>query len=74
MPTIRDLDLALSRVEEAETTLDETAALVELDRLVRAVTRDHLRAAVAEHSQSEVARAVGVSRQAIAKRIATRNT
>jgi hypothetical protein len=74
MPTIRDIDLALSRVEDAETQLEELAALVLLDRIVRTVTRESVAAALATHSQSEVSRAVGVSRQAIAKRGRARKT
>jgi hypothetical protein len=68
MGTISELSAALDRVAEAETQLDELAALARLDRLVRTATGSALRAALTTYTATEVAAAVGVSRQAIAKR------
>lgn len=68
MGTIHEIRTALDAVEQAETQLDELAALAHLDRIVRQATSDMVGAALSTYTPTEVARALGVSRQAIAKR------
>jgi hypothetical protein len=68
MGTIHEIRTALDAVEQAETQLDELAALARLDRLVREATSTSVVAALTTYTPTEVARALGVSRQAIAKR------
>lgn len=65
--TLRDLYDALDAVEAADTQLDELAALVRLDRLVRSTRTRAMRAAHGVYTDTEIARAVGVTRQAIAQ-------
>lgn len=68
MGAITDLQTALDRVAAADTQLDELGALVALERLVRGLTRDAVTAALKVYTPTEVARAAGTSRQAMAKR------
>lgn len=68
MGTIHEIRTALDAVVQAESQLDELAALARLDRLVREATSASVVAALTNHTPTEVARALGVSRQAIAKR------
>lgn len=68
MGTFHEIRTALDAVEQAKTQLDELAALARLDRLVRQATSDMVAAALATYTPTEVGRALGVSRQAIAKR------
>jgi hypothetical protein len=68
MGTIHEIRTALDAVVQADSQLDELAALARLDRLVREATSASVVAALANHTPTEVARALGVSRQAIAKR------
>jgi len=68
MGAISELRAAIDRVERADHQLDELAALVALDRLVRRVTRDAVTAALTVYTPTEVARAAGTTRQAMAKR------
>lgn len=68
MGTIHEIRTALDAVEQADTQLDELAAIVALDRLVRRATSVSIGAALTTYTPTQVARAIGVSRQAIAKR------
>lgn len=63
-----ELDEALMAVEQADTQLDEVGAMVRLQRLVMQRTRQLVHAALLEYPAAEVARATGVSRQAMGKR------
>lgn len=67
MGTIDEIQAALDAVEQADTQLEEVSALVELNRLVRSRTSTAIGAAVATYTPTQVARAIGVSRQAMAK-------
>lgn len=68
MGTIYEIRKALDAVELAETQLDELTALVRLDHLVRQATGVGISAALTVYTPTQVARAVGLSRQAMAKR------
>lgn len=68
MGTIEHIRKALDTVEQAQTQLEELAALVELERLVRSATSVGIGAALTVYTPTQVGRAIGVSRQAMAKR------
>lgn len=68
MGTISDLRAALDLVEQADTQLEELAALIDLSRRVRNATSRAIGAALTVYTPTQVARAAGTSRQAMAKR------
>jgi hypothetical protein len=68
MATFREIHDALDAVEDAETALEEVTALVRLDRLVKAAAAASVTHALTIHPVTEVARACGISRQALSKR------
>lgn len=70
--TLDQIRTATDRVESADTQLDELAAMVDLDRLVRSTCQTLFAAALDTYPPAEVARAVGTSRQAMGKRLRTR--
>lgn len=67
-PTLTVIRDATDRVQDAETQLDELSAMVALNRLVKAATSDLITKALHVYTGTEVARAMGVSRQATNKR------
>jgi len=68
MPALHEIRAATDQVAAAQTQLDELAAMIALDRLVTDHTRRLVAAALEVHKPAAVARAIGVSRQAVAKR------
>lgn len=66
---IDTLELAVSAIEEAQTPIEELAALHALDMLVGRLLRECAVAALRTHRAGEVGRALGgVSKQAVSKR------
>jgi hypothetical protein len=72
MPALEEIRAATDQVAAAQTQLDELAAMIALDRLVTLHSRRLVAAALDAHKPAAVARALGVSRQAIAKRARAR--
>lgn len=70
MVTYERLDAALHACTEADTPLDELAAMVALKKLAQEATDELARAALQNHLITEVARAIGVSRQFVSKKYA----
>lgn len=66
--TLNDVRAATDRVERAETQLEELAAVVALDRLVRSITRHLMGAAFKAYTPTEIARTLGTSRQAVSQK------
>jgi len=65
--TLNDIRAATDRVQAADTQLEELAAMVDLERLVKGLSRHLFRAAYGKYTMAEIARAVGTSRQAVSQ-------
>lgn len=67
MGTIEEIDEVVTRLENADSALDELTAVAELERIVREVKTRLAVAALATHLPREVGAALGISRQAATK-------
>jgi hypothetical protein len=67
MGAIEEIDEVVTKLADADSALDELAAVAELERIVREVKTRLAVAALKTHLPREVGEALGMSRQAAVK-------
>lgn len=72
--TALDLDTALDRLIDAETALDELAALAHMRKLIDRQIAATVHVALRAHSATDIGAALGITRQAVSKRFAERKS